>query len=53
MFETKVVEKFETHFMHNNFFFKSCRFGDNVEKCRRAGQATENNMTPAHCKQDT
>jgi len=35
MFQTKVVEKLETHFMSNNFSRKSCRLWDNVEKCCR------------------
>jgi len=28
------------HFIFNNFFKKSCRVWDNVEKCCRVGQAT-------------
>jgi len=32
MFQTKVVEKIKTHFQFNNFFRKSCRLWDNVEK---------------------
>jgi hypothetical protein len=43
-----------THFMFNNTFFsrKSCCLWDNVEKCSRTGQATDNNMTHANCVVD-
>jgi hypothetical protein len=53
MLQTKVVEKINTHFMFNNFFQKFFRLSDNVEKYRRAGQATVNNMVHAHCILDT
>jgi len=37
MFQSKVVEKLETYFMPNNFFFrKSCRLWEKVEKYCRA-----------------
>ena len=42
--------------MFNNLFpppLKSCRLWDNVEKCCRAGQATDDTMTHAHCVLDT
>ena len=38
-------ENHSTHFMFNNFFQKSRHLRDNVEKCRRAGQATDDSMT--------
>ena len=40
-----------THFMFINFFFlrKSCRLWDNVEKYCRGRQATDDNMSHAHC----
>ena len=54
MFQTKVVEKLETHiFCPSNFFFLSCSLWDNVEKYCRAGQATDGNMAHAHCLLDT
>jgi len=31
--------------MFNNFFRKSCHLWDNVEKCCRAGQVTDDNIT--------
>jgi hypothetical protein len=40
--------------MFSNFFFKNRAFFlDNVEKCCRAGQATDDNMAHAHCMLDT
>jgi hypothetical protein len=56
MFQTKVTEQIKTHVMLNNFFFppcKSCGLSDNVEKYRRAGQATDENMPHARCMVDT
>ena len=50
MFQAKVVEKIKTHFMLNNFFFffqKSYLLWPNVEKCCRAGHATDDNMACA------
>ena len=38
--QTKVVEKIETHFMYNNFFWKLYYLWDNVEKYGKAEQAT-------------
>jgi len=51
----KAVDKIKTHFVFSNSFFfrKSCRLWDNVEKYCTAGQATDDNMTHAHCKLDT
>jgi len=44
-FRTKVIEKIKPQFMFSIFFFfrKSCRFLDNVEKCGRSRQATDEN----------
>jgi len=48
MFQKKVVEKNETHMLCSTLitFFKkkSCRLQDNVEKCGRARQETDDNM---------
>ena len=47
MFQTKVVEKIKTHILYSIPLFsplKSCRLWDNVEKCCRAGQATDDNI---------
>ena len=53
MFQTKVVEKIETHILYSiPFFLKSCRLWENVEKYGRAGQATDDNMAHAHCVLD-
>jgi hypothetical protein len=50
MFQTKVVEKIKTHILYSvTFYRKSHRLWDNVEKCCRAGQATDGNMARAHC----
>jgi hypothetical protein len=47
MFQTKVVEKIETHILCSlSFSPQSCRFLDNVEKYDTTGQATDNNITP-------
>ena len=54
MFQTKVVEKIETHILCSvTFFQKSCRLGDNVEKVCRAEQTADDNMAQAHCVLDT
>ena len=53
MSRTKVVEKLETHILCSVFFFeKTRRLRDNVEKYRRAGQASDDNMAQAHCMLD-
>jgi hypothetical protein len=45
MLQTKVVEQIKnTHFMFSNFFRKSCRRWDNVEKYGRTRQATDGNI---------
>jgi hypothetical protein len=51
MFQTKVVEKVNTHFTLSNFFsiLKSCLLWNNVEKFCTSGQATDDNMGHAHC----
>jgi hypothetical protein len=53
MFQTKVVETIKTHFILYIFFFKSRRLCDNGEKYCTAGQATDDNMTHAHCMLNT
>jgi len=54
MLQTKVVQKTETHILCPiTFSRKSCRLGDNVEKCGGAGQATDDNMAHAHCMRHT
>ena len=54
MFQAKVVEKIDTHFMFNNIFFfgKSCRLWRTVQKYRRVGQSADD-MAHAHCMLDT
>jgi hypothetical protein len=49
----KERENQNTYFMLNNSFRKSCPLGDNVKKCCRAGQATDDNIAHAHCMPDT
>ena len=50
MFQTKVAVKIKTHILCSvAFFWKSRRLWDNVEKCGRAGQATDENTENAHC----
>jgi len=50
MFQTKFVEEIKTHILFPiTFSVKSYRLWDNVEKYRRAGQATDVNMEHAHC----
>ena len=44
IFRTKVVEKIETHFMYNNFFWKLYHLWCNVEKYGWAGRATDHSM---------
>jgi hypothetical protein len=41
-------ENENTHFVFNNFFFKSCRLWDSVEKYCRTGLATGDNMAHEH-----
>jgi hypothetical protein len=49
MFQTRLVEKIKTHFVHNNIFFLIwCRLRDNVKECCRGGQATYDNIALAH-----
>jgi len=41
--------KQNTHFVFNEFFFrKSCRLFDNVEKCSRAGESTDDSLVHVH-----
>jgi len=58
LFQTKVVEKFETQILcsiYNFLFKKSCLLLDNVGKknVSERGQATEEIMARAHCMLDT
>jgi hypothetical protein len=46
-------ESRDAHFMFNNFLAQIVPFMRYVEKCCRAGQATDNNMAHAHCMLDT
>ena len=49
MFQTKVVVKIKKHILYSvTFFRKSFRLRDNVEKFYPVGQATSDNMPPAH-----
>jgi hypothetical protein len=41
-------ENQNTHFIFNNFFKKSCRLWDNVEKYGRAGETIDDKMAHAH-----
>jgi len=51
----RVVEKINTHFIFDKFFFfrKSCHLWDNVEKYCRSRQTTGDNMVHAHWMLDT
>jgi len=54
MFQINVVEKIKTHILCSVTFFRiSCRLWDNVEKCCRVGQTTNDNMAHAHSVLDT
>jgi len=57
MFQTKFVEKIETHILCSVtfllFVLKSCRLWDTMEKCCRPGKATDDNKAHAHCMLDT
>ena len=55
MYQTNVVENIKTHFVFSNFFSvsKIVPLCNNVEKYCRAGQATDENMAPAHFLLDT
>jgi hypothetical protein len=46
-FQAKPYENQNIHFVFNNFFSKIVPF--NLEKCSRAGEATDDNMVHAHC----
>jgi hypothetical protein len=53
MFQTKIVEKIETHILcHVPFFLKSFRLWDNVGKRGTAGQATDDKMAHTLCMLD-
>jgi hypothetical protein len=54
VFQRKVVEKLETQTLCSiTIFLNPFLLWDNVEKCCRAGQATDDNMAHAHCVLDT
>ena len=56
MFQTKVAQKLKTSILYSiNFFFfeNSVVISENVEKYRRAGQATDDNMAHPHYMLDT
>jgi hypothetical protein len=55
IFQKNFVEKTETRILYSvTFFFrKSCCLWYNVDKCCRAGQATDDNMRHAHYMLDT
>jgi hypothetical protein len=54
MLRTKVVENIKTQSLCSiTCFRKSCRLWNNVEKYGRSRQATQDNMTHAHCMLDT
>jgi len=54
MFQTKVVDELKTHILFSiNFFRKSWRLWDKVEKYCRAWQSTDDNMAHALCRLDT
>jgi hypothetical protein len=54
MVQARVAEKSKHAFYVQYFFFrKSCLLWDNVKKCCRAGQATNDNMAYAQCLMDT
>jgi len=52
MFQTKFVNKIETHFMFNNCFPLPCCLWDYVEKYCRLGYATDDNTAHANCMLD-
>ena len=50
MFRTNVAEEIKTQILCSIIFFrKSLRLWDNVEKYRKAGQASDANMAHAYC----
>ena len=52
--QINVTQKIKTHISYSIMFLrKSCRLRDSVEKYCKAGQATDDNMTHAHCMLDT
>jgi len=54
MFQAKVLEKIETHFMFSFFFLENLAFFlGNVENCFRDEQATDDSMAHALCMVDT
>jgi hypothetical protein len=53
MFQTKVVEKIRRQILCLTFFYENYAvYGIMWKKCCRAGQATDDNTTHAHCVLD-
>jgi len=56
MFEANILEEIRTHILCSIYTFfstrKSLRWWANGEKLYRAGQATDDSMTLAHCMLD-
>jgi len=52
MFQTKVVENFNKHFIFRNVFRKSRLLWDNVEKYYVAGQIADDDMSHTNCMLD-
>jgi hypothetical protein len=52
MFQTNVEGKIKMHILNLKLFFKSCRLRDNVEKYRKPGQDTDDNIAQALCMLD-
>jgi len=50
--DKRFSENRQKYFVLKNFFRKSCRLWDNVEKYCRAGQDTDGSMEQAHCMLD-
>ena len=53
IFQKDVLQKIKTHFTFDDVFRKSYLLWDNVEKCCRAWQATDDKMAHAHCMLDS
>jgi hypothetical protein len=54
MLQTNVIENIKTHILCTVTFLKElCSLRDNVEKCCTAVQATDGNVSHAHCMLDT
>jgi len=50
MFQTKILEKVETHILCSvTFFRKLCHLWDDVENYYRVQQASDDSVVHAHC----